>query len=451
MLICAQPEIIEQDAEVFRPKVVRDLIDNLGLYSLCDLKYEAFNLAKPDNKKLLKGLLESTDRQMPVVVLENKQSVNPEGLKMEDIVGNIITGKNLVGHIEKFRLPIEIDSHIKHKQGNSNVNTYIDASDKLAKKLAGFAYVFFDTNAKAERSCIYFEDIQCKENDRDDIAEKVMSYPKRNERFKFGQVLFFSEAQELKQNLDMEKLSKSDDYVAENKGLNDKIQSLKKQITEEKQHINDLAETSKKEKIQSDSLINQFRIAKNILERENEDLKKALMAKQYELADSSERLNTLESKAKRPEDIPQFIKWVESYYCDDIFLMTKAKEGLKHAKNIQMKILCDAIEVLSNDYKRWRLKEIDDEEYIRGCKSRTDSSFEIGGCGSQNINRYAKEYKVYYNTDTKDKRFRKSLDLHIKCGVDNKFLTRIYFFWDDECSKIIIGSMPDHLPTITGY
>ncbi len=59
------------------------------------------------------------------------------------------------------------------------------------------------------------------------------------------------------------------------------------------------------------------------------------------------------AKAKRPEDVPQFLKWVEQHFIDDIVILPRAKESLKKAKHADMEMLCDAMEVLGNDYKAW--------------------------------------------------------------------------------------------------
>ena len=40
------------------------------------------------------------------------------------------------------------------------------------------------------------------------------------------------------------------------------------------------------------------------------------------------------------------------------------------------------------------------------------------------------------------------LDQHIKHGVHAEELIRIYFCWDDDKKKIMIGSMPEHLATV---
>ncbi|MBK5247608.1 MAG: hypothetical protein JJE49_10125 [Peptostreptococcaceae bacterium] len=59
--------------------------------------------------------------------------------------------------------------------------------------------------------------------------------------------------------------------------------------------------------------------------------------------------------------------------------------------------------------------------YICNCKSRCDTTFDIGHCGEKSISRYAEQYKVFYNTDSKDNKDRRTLDRHLKCGVDSRY------------------------------
>ncbi len=449
-LICAQPDVIEEDAEVFRPKLVRDLLDKFGLYNLCEIKYQAMDLSKASMRKLFQELLENEQRQMPIVLLEKKLESSNEAVKIEDVACSMMLKKDLLGGLGTFKLEAEVNPIARETESKMQSENFMDVADKMAKKFAGFAYVFYNASSGQNGTCIYYPGKDFMKDYRGRVSELIMAYPKRNDLFQFGRVLFYSEAQQWKQNLDIRRLKESDDYVTENELLKDKIINLKKQIVDAEQRINDFSNAGRNEKLFNEGLLNQYQIVKNILEAENADLKKTLMAKQYELNDAAERLNTFESKLGRPDSVAKFIKWVETYYSEDIIILQRARDSLRKAKNIDFDVVCDAMEVLARDYKMWRLGLVSEEEYIKGCKSRYRTPFEIALCGPQNIRRFAEEYKIFYNTESSDKKDRRTMDYHLKCGVDNKFLVRIYFFWDEECDKIIIGSMPEHLSTTTG-
>jgi hypothetical protein len=139
---------------------------------------------------------------------------------------------------------------------------------------------------------------------------------------------------------------------------------------------------------------------------------------------------------------------VETHFQSEIVLIARAKEELKKSRNCDIDTMCDGIEVLGNVYRKWRRGEMPEEEYIAGCKSLTDTPVVISPTGEASIRRFAKDYKVHYGDGPRSKSNRRALDLHLKSGVDQRFLLRIYFFWDHEIEKVVIGSMPEHLPVV---
>jgi hypothetical protein len=42
------------------------------------------------------------------------------------------------------------------------------------------------------------------------------------------------------------------------------------------------------------------------------------------------------------------------------------------------------------------------------------------------------------------------ISLHLRVGADSEKHIRIYFYYDKEARKIVIGSMPKHLRTVSG-
>ncbi len=139
------------------------------------------------------------------------------------------------------------------------------------------------------------------------------------------------------------------------------------------------------------------------------------------------------------------IAWIEKYYSDVIELHPDAIKSLKNDnRNIDWHKLCMMIHYLSG-YTRYRngggvainlsaAREYDPEE--SGYKAEPTGS----GQGSTEIHR--DKYTITVNG--KDV----LMDMHIKYGKgrdDN--MIRIYFYYDSESKKSIIGYLPDHLPT----
>jgi len=454
-LVCAQPESIPEDAEVFRPKLVRDLMEKFGLYEFCELKYKAFDLSKPAHVKLLTELLAEDRRQMPVVVLAKHFTKEPDiaalAASIEGYRQQQSSFEHLMPHehLGPLKLPLGAEIPAARMLKTEAESKFIEEADKLAGRLAGFAYVFRNTEADKDGCQIHYPGKPAIEERFSKLAENVTAYPKRNEQFGFGQVRFFTEAKLLKQNLDLGKLKRSEDYIAENTALKEKLELLKKQIGEKKQIMGDLAGDNQTKQIRNQELRHQLQIEKSKWDRERAELERTIQGMEFETRDMARRLERVERRASRPEDAAAFIKWVEANYDEDIILLPRARDGLKKANRYDADDFCDAIEVLAEVYKQHRLGNIGDEEYIAGCMSRGGTAFEIGACGDQNITRFAEKYKVFYNTDSRDNKDRRALDLHLKSGVDSRYMVRIYFFWDPNAAKVVIGSMPDHLPTMT--
>jgi hypothetical protein len=249
--------------------------------------------------------------------------------------------------------------------------------------------------------------------------------------------------------MDLKKLKETEDYIKENSLLHENITGLKRQIADLKQRTAELSSDHKRVKIEFEDELFRAKIAKNMLEEKLREQENKLLSIQFTLDDVTEQLNGYKAKAKRPEDVPQFLKWVEQHFLDDIVVLQRAKDSLKKAKHKDIEMLCDAMEVLGNDYKAWRLGEITEEMYICNCKSRCDTPFDIGHCGEKSISRYADQYRVFYNTDSKDNKDRRTLDRHLKYGVNSRYLVRVYFFWDADTEKVVIGHMPGHLDIVS--
>lgn len=420
-------------------------MDQWGLTAICELKYQSFDLAKTSGKRVLQELMENTNRQMPILVIE--KCPNQKDVNMEKAIESMAAAKETQESLMKFRLTLEAENKFKTKEQGTTLKdtSEEDEADRLARKLAGYAYVFKNHNGFRDKVCIYYPKTGCIETDVKNAVKAIMNYPKRNEEFRFGNVLFYNEALQLKQQMDLKKLKETDDYIRENTLLHENITGLKKQIVDLKQRTGELSSDHKKVKIELEEELYRAKIAKNMGEEKFREKEKELVAIQFILDDVTEQLNVYKAKAKRPEDVPQFLKWVEQHFIDDIVILPRAKESLKKAKNADMEMLCDAMEVLGNDYKAWRRGQITEETYVCNCKSRGDTSFEIGLCGEQSISRYAEQYKVFYNTDSKDNKDRRTLDRHLKFGVDSRYLVRVYFFWDEDTEKVVIGHMPGHL------
>ena len=110
-----------------------------------------------------------------------------------------------------------------------------------------------------------------------------------------------------------------------------------------------------------------------------------------------------------------------------------------------VELLCKAIELLGTTYYDMKMGFlVDKSTYEYACSelqivnTATGSNISSGTQG--------KQYEVDYQGS------RRRLDMHVKGGKsmnshDDRERFRIYYFWDDDSNRIVIGYLPGHLHT----
>ena len=238
-----------------------------------------------------------------------------------------------------------------------------------------------------------------------------------------------------------------DDLRNDNEGLQRKNEELKKQNGElKKENAKQAGVTNK---LNED--INDRDSEINGLKEMNQRLKAEAIWNQhvYEGLRSSEkdRYRPIINLPLFPKDIKNdIINWVEEYYSDVIVLHQDAIKSLKDEKrNIDWRQLCMMIHYLAG-YTRYRneggaaldahaAREYDPE----------DANYKVtpAGSGKGGATSMCKdEYTINYAGKNV------TMELHIKYGKGRDAdMIRIYFYYDPEEKKSVIGYMPGHLGT----
>lgn len=141
-----------------------------------------------------------------------------------------------------------------------------------------------------------------------------------------------------------------------------------------------------------------------------------------------------------PETYGEMEEWVDKYYSGKLVLHSRAKRSIKDASFADVKLVYESLKLLGEDYVSVRKGDIPREEFDKKCA-------ELGIEDSPSIsdNRAGELGDTYFVEYRGDK---KKLERHIKKGNvtrDPEKCMRIYYFWDDEEEKVVIGSLPQHL------
>ena len=439
--VCSEPEITEKEAEVFRPKVIRTLRDKLGLFAGTDLDYQAILLTEPSGLKRWKTVLADPHRNLPVLVMEAK-SPEPCVIKPEFRPASLLN-----------TLPSIAPAPTQ------NLRQF---ADRWAKTLCGYATLFLNDQSTQNMIRIQFPgDGKTIEYPFEEFFEEhaivkleqkindlVMNFPKRKESLYFGNVKLLGEALEIRQQLELERLQESNDLVAQVQTLQSANRDLTQKLRKEEQHCREFADLYQKERDQNQAANHTLTVAKNMGTERLEQLQKEARELARQVDSLQEENRILRARVERPTSIRGFLDWAEDSFGAHVQILSRAREELKNEANPKIRMYCDAIEVLALDYKPYRLGEITEEEFKRRSRSRGDSAFTITLSGEASVQRFSEKYKVKYDGHGSDPNGRRTLDLHLKHGVDPQHLIRAYFFWDEAREKVVIGSMPGHLPVV---
>lgn len=483
---CSEPANTAADCEVFRPTVVRALSENTNIrlmYSGFILDGKPLEIRSKTELERFFGLYEDTALNFPMLLIADSptETLTPS---IPDLTQKISTPTFPVGGGFSYHNDgnVTLNATVpKPKTGaiitpdkprmpkekpvvQKAVSTRLPVPDyqTLAAKLVGFAIVvfveekFFKTIENKLRIRMAHGDVILLRRQqelerypyaayREDMVQffrelraDVIGMPKRK-LYDFGQVLFHTDA----------KIRDYSSKRAETSSLEEQCASyqlenaeLKKQISEHAQQNTDMqqvAEALRATQKKLDTLqkeLDSRNAAFHVLTAKMEQ-KESAYQRNAELVEFYKKMYDL--AAAFPTDKEEVCDWIEEHFGAQIVVLPRARSELrKCSSTLDVAGLCDGI-VFLYAYVLFRRQEIS-EEALRLYAER--NNWEVRNCGKETL----KMRKPYYTVTYLDQQYL--LDLHIKRGVSSAELIRIYFCWEDGSQKILIGSMPEHLPTV---
>jgi len=141
-----------------------------------------------------------------------------------------------------------------------------------------------------------------------------------------------------------------------------------------------------------------------------------------------------------PTDKDQVCEWAEAQFPHTLIITQRAKAELrKYQGGLDVALLCDGLLYL-DAYAKCRNGALNEEQLARYTDQR---NWDVSFSGKEAVRLHESEYTVTHN----GKKYQ--LDMHIKYGNRASNLIRIYFCRDAETGKLIVGSMPEHLATVS--
>lgn len=460
--ICSEPEHQTVDCEVFRPVAVRSIANNplLGLRQVVKLRPEIIPVTTNADFRNLKGLIRARERALPLVVITEPPSAEIaaalHGFEGEELHRALMPASVLESQRARLAIRLLPPKEIRPRQINAQ---------RLAQSLVAFAHVAScaDSQLAKLRQCVPDSDLQpgdavifypdsyvevipyqeivCDpEQARRELAEKLKLFPKRRD-VDFHDVLFFSDAQIQQSSRRTASLAKQGATV---ELLQEECNELRTRIRELQEERRDIIQRA----AANERLEREFRQAVDRcseLRQQVDQLRDKLAGQASLIADRDRAIAFYQRKAqdaaKFPTTLGQIEEWVRDNLAEDVVLHERAVAELRKAKSpASPTAIADGLYFLAA-YARYRRQEIDQamlELY------QIDYLWVPCSVGRATLQVAKRHYEIQV-TNQEGIRERRLLDLHLKHGVGTH-LIRIYFLWDAEQQKVIVGSLPDHLP-----
>lgn len=465
--VCSETIDTKAVCEVYRLGVVRSIANNpnLGLEHILPIKKEPLIPDSYDKADRIIDFVKSKDRQLPfVIITEYKRNIDIEKLNIEypgfDVnslvnrsIEEYLAATTDVEEIEsegslEERLMVLARSRMGYAQFGYLPYKYIEYFNERinnCKLSNGDIMVIYPERFRASSKWYnYNYIIKNKNKFIKDLEDELQEYPKYKD-IDYGNVKFINDArvEELQSIIEISN-SKEEIVTA----YEDKIQSI---ISENELYVSELKSSIEEKEAKIDRLKEQIEKNKDkvsekdaIIEEINFAFGKKIKKLKYEL----ERKDVELAKPKKTDDVPQ---WVDKYFTDKLIFHDRAKAEINNTltKDVNMELLCNAIEYLANEYRDELIGKITIEQRNKFCSERYNRLFEVGPSGEQNIKAFSKDYKIKYKMGFKGKLIEVPLDFHLKVGNDNLHLIRIYFYYDAENKLIVVGSLPKHLRTMS--
>ncbi len=149
-----------------------------------------------------------------------------------------------------------------------------------------------------------------------------------------------------------------------------------------------------------------------------------------------------------PDDYDSMPEWVEANLAGRLLLHPRAASGLKDAKYEDVNLVYKALLALGMEYRNMRLRSADDDGPKQAWQQKLgELSLECeGSITKERAGEEGDTYFVKYPLGTVKNQF---LDLHLRKGStkDDRVCMRIYFFWDADKNRVVVGWLPGHLDT----
>lgn len=201
----------------------------------------------------------------------------------------------------------------------------------------------------------------------------------------------------------------------------------------------------------NDRLREELAAAEQLLE-EKEKIQQAMQAERERVAQANynlrARISLLESQSSLrersqepswPSRYEEMESWAAQHLGGRLVLLPRALRGLKKAEYGDVVGVAKALRYLGGEYWAFRAGSASRDVSLEAAKLL---GLEVSPTGDRaTLRQWREEYEVLWGSENC------FLDTHLKRGSSRepRNCLRIYFFWDDDSTQVVVGHLPNHL------
>ncbi len=467
---CAFKTVVHEPAgttspcEVFRLAFIKHLARNplVRLHKNWPVTDKAHVLSTKGRLKRLQTWLVDPKRMLPALVAfeytEKKQPFSlfhvPTIRAFDELLSFQLPKSRLpemAAQDLKPRLPFAVSDFARYKMGYAQVFILPAGQKKMFTEMTGLPVQSGEalileplTFGGAVKRYPYAASKHGRKKVQKDIDQYIQTYPKGKD-IDFGDCLFINDAKDLvhKQVLGIYQSAEEAALAYEEKTRTlenqhrERQNALRKDIQGREEKTNKLQEKIRELKMEKE----QLRVE---LARQEKKAKKQLSLKEQEI----KRWELIKERPQKPEEIPG---WVKQFFEGRLIFHDRARDMITKVspEKVNLPLLCDALEFLAEEYRDCLTGSLTEEERDQICSQKYGRPFEVVYSKGRSVEKYSADYKIKYYLGYKGKPVESALDLHLKVGNDPDNLLRIYFLYDKEKKRIVVGSLPEHLRTVS--
>ena len=473
-ILISDPVGTEPEAEVYRPTVVRKLMENpsFGLKLVEDIPMKAVRLTASRQIKTMLYVTHHAENILPAVIftqpLEERRPLPPAAdmgnywpagrLPLPELDLDP-SGLKITKPKKQETKPQAVPVEPPYDVGTfcyytfSHCRTYVleEAARREFSTQTGVAFtpgdivVLYPTALGGGEEVVPLEKTGKKRKESEELMEHgVKSYLKARP-IDFGTIVFLSGAREHLLRLSDELLESAETADAAFRQEAEQITAFWKAELEEKDRkYEELRLQLQRQKEYTARLETE----KGELRVQCEAEKAGLLAN---LAKQRGTIAFLQRKNDQPAGYEGIAAWAEKHFSDRLYLHPRAVSRMltKSCQCADVPLICDALDYLATDYWEERYEQLPRDMALTRCGEKYGRPFDISPIGQMTIDYTPSEYRIKYFKNAQGKETDSDLNYHLRVGNDSENLLRIYFLHDDERRLIVIGSLPDHLRSVT--